>query len=90
MIISLIIYAFLGRNYASAGNVDLGTVEGILSTLSSNFNISILTLIPPAIVIILSVIKVPAIAALMISFFSAGICSIFTQGANLAGIIEVG
>lgn len=90
MIISLIIYTFLGRNYAAVGNVDLGTVEGILSTLNSNFNISLLTLIPPAIVIILSIIKVPAIAALMISFFSAGICSIFTQGANLASIIEVG
>jgi NhaC family Na+:H+ antiporter len=90
MIISLIIYGFVGRNYAAVGNVNLETVDSILSTLSSNFNISLVTLVPAAIVIILSVLKVPAIAALMISFISAGISSIFTQGASLAGIIEVG
>ncbi|HHV18531.1 MAG TPA: Na+/H+ antiporter NhaC [Thermoanaerobacterales bacterium] len=90
MIISLIIYSFVGRNYAAVENVNLGTVDSILSTLSSNFNLSLVTLVPPAIVITLSVLKVPAIAALMISFVSAGISSIFTQGASLAGIIEVG
>ncbi|AEE92004.1 Na+/H+ antiporter NhaC [Tepidanaerobacter acetatoxydans Re1] len=89
-IICLLIYTLIGRNYAVAGNVDFGTVESILTTLSSNFNLSIMTLIPPAIVIILSVLKLPAIAALMISFISAGALSIFTQGASLAGIIEVG
>ena len=38
MIISLIIYSFVGRNYAAVENVNLGTVDSILSTLSSNFN----------------------------------------------------
>ncbi|WP_213974584.1 Na+/H+ antiporter NhaC [Tepidanaerobacter acetatoxydans] len=88
--ICLAIYGFVGHRYAIAGSVDFGTVESILTTLSSNFNLSIMTLIPPAIVIILSVLKVPAIIALMISFISAGALSIFTQGASLAGIIEVG
>lgn len=89
-IISVIIYAIVGKNYAAAGSVNLATVEGILSTLSSNFNISLLTLIPPAIVIVLSVMKVPAIAALMISFVSASISSIITQGATFADVIEAG
>jgi NhaC family Na+:H+ antiporter len=90
MIISLFIYGFVGRNYATVGNVNLETIDSILSTLSSNFNISLVTLVPAAIVIILSLLKVPAIAALIISFISAGISSIFTQGASLAGIIEAG
>lgn len=89
-IICFFVYGFIGRNYATAGNVDFGTVKSILSTLSSNFNISLLTLVPPAIVIILSVLKVPAIVALMISFMSASIFSIVTQGASLADIIEAG
>lgn len=89
-IITLIIYGFIGRGYTAAGSVDFGTVESILSTLSSNFNISLLTLVPPAIVVILSVLKVPAIAALMISFMSAGVFSIMTQGASLVDIIEAG
>ncbi|MDD4569910.1 MAG: Na+/H+ antiporter NhaC [Tepidanaerobacteraceae bacterium] len=89
-IISFIIYSFIGRGYAAAGSVDFGTVESILSTLSNNFNISLLTLVPPAIVITLSVLKVPAIVALMISFMSAGIFSMITQGASLAGVIEAG
>jgi NhaC family Na+:H+ antiporter len=90
MIISLFIYGFVGRNYATVGNVNLETIDSILSTLSSNFNISLVTLVPAAIVIILSLLKVPAIAALIISFISAGISSLFTQGASLAGIIEAG
>lgn len=89
-IICLIIYAIIGQNYAVTGTVDFGTVESILTTLSSNFNLSFLTLIPPAIVIILSVMKVPAIAALMVSFISASIFAIITQGANLADILEAG
>ncbi|SKA05345.1 Na+/H+ antiporter NhaC [Selenihalanaerobacter shriftii] len=86
--ISITLYAIIGKMYIS-GNVNLGTVEKILNTLQSNFNISLITLIPPLLMIILSVLKVPAIASLSASFATASIFAVFTQGANLSEIINV-
>jgi len=86
--ISITIYGIMGKMYIS-GNVNLGTVEKILNTLQGNFNISLITLIPPLLMIILSVLKVPAIASLSASFATASIFAVFTQGANLSEIINV-
>lgn len=87
-LISLVLYTIIGKTYIS-GNIDYETINKILSVLSDNFNISFVTLIPPLLVIILSVLKVPAIAALMISFASSSILSTFNQGASFADILNV-
>lgn len=88
MIISLVLYTIIGKTYISGG-IDMGTVERTLTVLSSNFNISLITLIPPVLVLGLTIKKVPAIPALMASFITAGIFSIFTQGASIADILDV-
>lgn len=88
-LVTIIIYAILGRNTVTVSGAELGNIENILSVLDSNFNISIFTLISPAIVIILSLLKVPAIAALIISFISAGAFSIVTQNVTISEIITV-
>ena len=68
--ISLGLYWVVGNRYIS-GEINMETVNSILQTLSSNFNLSPLTLIPPLLVVLLSVRKVPAVMALMISFLTA-------------------
>lgn len=88
LVISLILYTFIGRTYIS-GSIDTGMINNILSTLSDNFNISLITLIPPLLVLVLSIKKFPAIPVLMLSFITAGAFAIFTQGASMADIIGV-
>lgn len=88
LVISLILYTIIGNKYIS-GSIDIGTLNETLSTLSTNFNISPITLIPPVLVLALTIKKVPAIPALMASFVTSSIFSILTQGASIADILNV-
>lgn len=88
ILISLILYTVIGRTYIS-GSIDMVTLNKTLSTLSNNFNISLITLVPPILVLGLTIKRVPAIPALMASFVTSSIFSFFTQGASIADIINV-
>lgn len=86
--ISLGLYWVVGNRYIS-GEINMETVNSILQTLSSNFNLSPLTLVPPLLVVLLSIRKVPAVMALMISFLTASFFAILTQGATISSILAV-
>ena len=86
-LISLVIYTVIGAFYLD-GAADLSNISLILENLNSNFNISFWTLIPPIIMLLLSLFKVPAIASLSISFITASIFAILTQGASFAKILN--
>lgn len=88
VLISLTLYTWIGKAHM-ANNVNLQTVEKILTTLQANFNISLLTLIPPVLMIILSVLKVPAIISLSASFVTAASFAMITQGASFAKILDI-
>lgn len=87
---SLAIYTFIGRNWiATKAGENIQTVETILTTLQNNYNISLWTLIPPVIVIILSLNKTAAIKTLTASFLTASVFAVITQGASLNQLINV-
>ena len=71
-LITFALYWIIGQSHVSVAT-DWGAVNNILAALESNFNISPLTLLPPLLVIILSVLKIPAIVALMISYLTAAL-----------------
>jgi NhaC family Na+:H+ antiporter len=87
-LITFALYWIIGQSHVSVAT-DWGAVNNILAALESNFNISPLTLLPPLLVIILSVLKIPAIVALMISYLTAALFAVITQGASLGDIITV-
>lgn len=86
-LISLGLYALIGAFYLD-GSADLANINQILNSLSQNFNISLWTLIPPALMLLLSLFKVPAIASLSISFLTASLFAVLTQGASFAEILN--
>ncbi len=88
LVISLALYAFLGTRSA-AGRVDSQAVEAILSTLSKTFNIGLLSLVPPLLVIVMSVKRVPAIPALSCGVVFSGLWAILTQGAGFVDVVKV-
>lgn len=85
--ISLILYSIIGSSYLDVG-ANLSQISMIMENLSSNFNISLWTLIPPALMLLLSLFKIPAIASLSISFITASIFAFLTQGASFAEILN--
>lgn len=86
VIVSIVIYYFLGRNQLTQ-TADLEVVDQIISTLHSSFTISPLTLIPAVVVMVLLMMKVPAVPALMGSFVTASITAILVQGSSLEEVL---
>ena len=64
MVICLILYFILGLKYSSAA-MDTSEIDGMLAAIQSGFNINVLLLIPPVLVIILVIRKVPALPGLI-------------------------
>lgn len=81
-IISMIIYTLIGIKY-SGNEIDYSQISLIQETLSSNFNISILTLLPTITVIIGSILKKPAPLSMFVGVIIGLIVSIFIQGSSL-------
>lgn len=77
-VISFGLYWFLGRDYG-AGQVDWETVNGIRTTLAASFSLGMVTLIPAALVILLSLFRVPALATLTLGICCSGVCAALTQ-----------
>ena len=86
-IITFIIYTVLGLQYAS-GTLDIANITLITTTLDANFNISLLAFLPPIIIIVLSIFKVPSLLALGSGVVISAIFAIFMQGVDLGAIFS--
>ncbi|WZL74029.1 Na+/H+ antiporter NhaC [Clostridiaceae bacterium 35-E11] len=86
-VISLILYGILGIKYGSK-TLDTTSINSILNALSSQFVISPLLLIPPILVIVMVVLKAPAIPGLIGGTVLGGIFAFIFQGVGMSQIIE--
>ena len=77
-IICLIIYAILGAN--ASGKIDTAAVQELSNGLSNTFNISVIHFIPVILVLVLSVMKVPAMISFGIGIGTGIIWSMIFQG----------
>lgn len=64
MVISLILYFVIGLRYGG-GTIDTSEIDGILAAIRGAYNINVLLLLPPVLVIIMVVRKVPALPGLL-------------------------
>ncbi|HHW18159.1 MAG TPA: Na+/H+ antiporter NhaC [Firmicutes bacterium] len=88
MILTLGGYYVLGRSFAT-GIHNLAGVEIISDALLDAFKIGILTLVPAALLIALSIRKVPAIPGLAIGIAAAAITAVVAQGMNLQKLARI-
>jgi len=87
LIIALVLYGIIGIKYAG-NNIDTAAIDAILTGLSSQFTISPVLLIPPVLVIVMVVLKTPAIPGLIGGTILGGIFAAIFQGAGMSEIIE--
>lgn len=87
LIISLILYGILGLKYGG-NSIDTNSVNVILGTLSEQFTISPFLLIPPILVIVMVVLKVPAVPGLIGGTILGGIFAAIFQGVGMEAIIK--
>lgn len=85
-IVSLVLFGILGMQYAG-GNLDQGSIDAMLTGLSSNFNITPILLLLPLIVIGIVVMKTPAIPGLFGGALLGGVFGMVFQGATLGDVV---
>lgn len=86
-VISIILYGILGLRYAGQ-ELNAEEINRMLSTMNENFMISPLLFIPPIVVIIIVVKKVPALPGLLSGVVLGAIFAAVFQGASLGDVIE--
>ena len=86
-IIALIIFGIMGMGYAG-GQIDVGGITDIQAALADNFNLSPIMALPPLLVIVIVIFKVPAIPGLLAGTFLGGLFAFIFQGAGLGEIID--
>ena len=86
-VISLIFFGVLGASYTTEA-LDPGGIIEIQDALSGAFNLNPLLVIPPLLVIVIVIFKVPAIPGLLAGTILGGIFAAIFQGAGMADIID--
>lgn len=86
LMIALILYGILGIKYFGEGS-RVNDVDLIQNILTNEFVISPLLLIPPLLIIVILVLKIPAIPGLTIGAIVGALCALFVQGTGAKDVI---
>lgn len=86
LLISLVVFTLLG--FSVADTLAMGDVSAYTESIREHFHLSGWLVIPPAVVILLIVLKVPAIPCLIAGVILGGIAYLTLQGGSLAGLFE--
>lgn len=88
MTFALLLYLVLGFQYSGTVGADqLATISEMLGGLDANFNLGLITLIPPILVVVLAIKKVPALVVLSISIVTALLIAVLYQGYNVGDVL---
>ena len=95
LIIALVIYTLLGLRANSAGYDDSKAVE-IMSVLHDTFNLNVLVFIPLIVIIVVCVVKIPALPGILLAVVVAVLTSLIFQhnvvwadGFTLGGLFDM-
>ncbi|MEA3421156.1 MAG: Na+/H+ antiporter NhaC [Acidobacteriota bacterium] len=86
-IISLVLYGLIGVRF-SGGTIETQNIETICNTLKSNFFIHPILLLPPILVIVMVIKKIPPLPALLGGTVIGGLFSWLVQSRSLVDIIQ--
>jgi len=87
LIIALILYGIIGVRFAG-NEIDTAAINEILTGLEANFNISLILLLAPVLVIAMVVFKIPAIPGLIGGTVLGALFAFLFQGADMTAIVE--
>lgn len=88
IIIALIVFAILGFKYAGKP-LDVAQLNEIFAGLEASGSLNPILLLPPVLVIVLVVKKMPAIPCLLCGIAAGAILAVLVQGANFGDIVNV-
>ena len=81
ILIAMAIYGVLGLKFAGT-ELDYDKISILRNAISGSFKVSLLMFLPPAVVIMLVIRKVPALPGLMVGAILGAVCAALFQGAG--------
>ncbi|WP_016908877.1 Na+/H+ antiporter NhaC [Streptomyces xiaopingdaonensis] len=78
-IVALVVFLIAGRSL-DASSVDLGVIDGTIAEVQQLFTLNPVLLIPPAVVLVGSVLRKPPLIVLLVSSVSAVVLAVLVQG----------
>ncbi|MFT4789081.1 MAG: NhaC family Na+:H+ antiporter [Paraglaciecola sp.] len=88
MLIALCIYLFVGFNVVDSKSVDFSTINTITKGLETSFSLSPWLLLPPAIVLFLSLKRMPSLPSLFAGVIAGAVLAIAVQGFSIHEIFQ--
>ena len=88
LVIALILYAILGLRLKGQ-TASLEEVEALSTTLQSIFNLSPVLLLAPAVVLVLIILRVPALPSLLGGGFAGAILGVLFQGMGVGDMVTI-
>ena len=86
-VVTLVVFFVLGMNYG--GEINSATINNFTVTIGQNYNLNILTLIPPMIVLICAIKKIPSLITLIVATLAAAALAIFLQGETITSMAKI-
>ncbi|MGD2246050.1 MAG: Na+/H+ antiporter NhaC [Candidatus Aminicenantes bacterium] len=86
-VLSLVLYGVIGTKFVG-GTIDSQNIQIILSTIKSNFFIHPVLLLPPVLVIVMVIKKIPPLPALLGGTILGGVFAMITQSRSLMDVIQ--
>lgn len=86
-IISIVFFLILGFKYSN-GSIDQSAVDGMISSIEGSFNISPILLLAPVFVIVLVIMKVPALPGLFMGALLGGVFALVFQSSGILNVID--
>lgn len=87
LVIALILYSIMGARFAG-GTIDAAQISLVLDGLSANFHISLIHFLPPLLVVILAVKRIPGLAVMIIASLVGAAFAMIFQGVGLAEMLN--
>lgn len=88
LIISLLLYGIIGMRF-NVSSVDISSINTTMDAIANTFNLNFFVWLPPILVIVLAIKKVPALISLFISAILASFIAIFVQGQSISAITTI-
>lgn len=86
-LIAMVIYTVVGLKYGN-GAADFAIIEETRSVLAENFNMNPLVMTPILVLLILNVLKMPAVPAMACGTFAGVVVAVAFQGETLGAALE--
>lgn len=86
-LIAMVLYGIIGSRYAGS-QLDTSNIQIIMDGIAANFNLSPLLFLPPLIVIVMVVMKMPALPGLLFGTILGGLFAAIFQGASFGDILN--